>query len=226
MNKKIELTKEYLIDRFINKKWSYFQIYKETNWSKSTIVLKLRQFGLRRKRDLRKLDLTGKIFGKLNVVDVAPKSKKHNNWLCKCECGKQCIVSTGNLLSGNSMTCGCSHNLTGEMHPSWKGYKNISGRTFCVMENNAIRRGIYFNLTINELGDLFEKQNGKCALTGWNLILSKNNTNTASIDRIDSTKGYIIDNIQWVHKDVNKAKNTLSQDKFIEMCQAVSKYKI
>lgn len=218
---KIELTKEYLRDRFINKKWSYFQIYKETNWSKSTIVLKLRQFGIRRKRDFRKLNLIGKVFGKLTVIDFAPKSKKCNNWSCKCECGKQCNISTGNLLSGNSMTCGCSHNREKEMSPSWRGYKNISGRTFCIMENNAIKRGIYFELTINQLGDLFEKQDGKCALTGWKLILAKDSTNTASLDRIDSSKGYIEGNIQWVHKDVNKAKNILSQKEFISMCESV-----
>lgn len=75
-------------------------------------------------------------------------------------------------------------------------------------------------MTIQEAWDLYEKQQGLCALTGW--ILSLSNPLTASLDRIDSSGAYEIANVQWVHKDVNKAKNVFSQDYFIEMCTAVS----
>lgn len=46
---------------------------------------------------------------------------------------------------------------------------------------------------------------------------------TASLDRIDSSRGYEIDNIQWVHKDVNKMKMGLSQNEFIDICKIISK---
>jgi hypothetical protein len=51
-----------------------------------------------------------------------------------------------------------------------------------------------------------------------------NNTirGTASLDRIDSKLGYNINNIQWVHKDVNTIKWDLSHDKFIEICQIIT----
>jgi hypothetical protein len=45
---------------------------------------------------------------------------------------------------------------------------------------------------------------------------------TASLDRIDSSKGYEIDNIQWVHVMVNMCKNKYPQDKFVEMCKAIA----
>jgi hypothetical protein len=45
---------------------------------------------------------------------------------------------------------------------------------------------------------------------------------TASFDRIDSLKGYQADNIQWVHVMVNMCKNKYPQDKFLEMCRAVT----
>jgi len=51
---------------------------------------------------------------------------------------------------------------------------------------------------------------------------SKQKLRTASLDRIDSTKNYTIDNIQWVHKDVNKMKMDFSQEYFIEMCRLVT----
>lgn len=45
---------------------------------------------------------------------------------------------------------------------------------------------------------------------------------TASLDRIDSSKGYKIENIQWVHKDINQMKSALENNKFIELCELVS----
>jgi len=38
---------------------------------------------------------------------------------------------------------------------------------------------------------------------------------TASPDRIDSTKGYATDNFQWVHKRINRMKNILSTDELL-----------
>jgi hypothetical protein len=45
---------------------------------------------------------------------------------------------------------------------------------------------------------------------------------TASFDRIDSTKPYDADNIQWVHTMVNMCKNKYAQGRFVEMCKAVA----
>jgi len=48
------------------------------------------------------------------------------------------------------------------------------------------------------------------------------NANTASLDRIDSSKGYIEGNVQWVHKMVNMSKQQYTQEEFINMCIAVA----
>ncbi len=45
---------------------------------------------------------------------------------------------------------------------------------------------------------------------------------TASLDRIDSTKGYTLDNIQWIHKDLNKMKMNFANDYFIKTCKLVA----
>lgn len=47
---------------------------------------------------------------------------------------------------------------------------------------------------------------------------------TASIDRINSNKGYSLSNVQWVHKTINKMKCKLSDDEFIAFCKAVAKH--
>jgi hypothetical protein len=50
--------------------------------------------------------------------------------------------------------------------------------------------------------------------------------NTASLDRIDSSLGYVRGNVQWLHKDVNWMKNTLDQDRFIELCKAIVNHEV
>lgn len=47
---------------------------------------------------------------------------------------------------------------------------------------------------------------------------------TASLDRIDSSKGYVLGNIQWVHKDINKMKLDYDQDYFIDICRRIAEY--
>jgi hypothetical protein len=84
---------------------------------------------------------------------------------------------------------------------------------------SALNRGIHWSLTIE---DMFSSFDGYCALTGWELSLKYENT-TASLDRIDCKKGYLVSNIQWVHTIVNMSKNKYSQDEFITMCKAVAK---
>ena len=106
-------------------------------------------------------------------------------------------------------------------------YKGMFLTVFNKIKKQAMRRGIEFSITMEEIGDLFETQNGKCALSGVNLTLKKNTTDTtqtASLDRKDSKKGYVIDNLQWIHKDLNKLKSDFTQSEFIEMCLKVALY--
>ena len=55
------------------------------------------------------IDLIGQKFGKLRVVGKTEKRTKHGSimWLCECECGNVLNVSSGNLRSGNTNSCGC-----------------------------------------------------------------------------------------------------------------------
>lgn len=85
-------------------------------------------------------------------------------------------------------------------------------------------KNIYNNLTLDYLMYLWEKQDGKCALTGMQMTYKfyegRVNTNL-SVDRIDSTKGYSKDNVQLVCMAANQMKNDLTMSEFIELCEAV-----
>ena len=111
----------------------------------------------------------------------------------------------------------------------WKGHGEISGRYWHTTYVKAIERELKFEISIEYAWDLFLKQNRRCALTG--VLLEFRNSNykrkkvmlVASLDRIDSSKGYSIGNVQWIHKDINKMKQSFSQDYFKEMCILVAK---
>ena len=64
----------------------------------------------------------------------------------------------------------------------------------------------------------YQEQHGKCAISGVPLILEtyKNSSiQTASLDRIDSSKGYTLENTQWIHKDLQWLKGTFTQSEFL-----------
>jgi len=83
----------------------------------------------------------------------------------------------------------------------------------------AKRRFKEFNISLQDLKDQWELQNGKCAYTNLQLVLPIGNKSndiryTASLDRIDSSKGYIKGNIQFVATPINYMKSSMSDDDF------------
>jgi len=56
------------------------------------------------------LQLRGKKFGRLAIVDVFPPNKsERTKCLCMCTCGKSKIVIANNLIRGLTKSCGCLH---------------------------------------------------------------------------------------------------------------------
>lgn len=95
-----------------------------------------------------------------------------------------------------------------------------------ILIRGAKERNIPFLITREEALALFVQQDRKCALTGLKLKLNRDSNEpysatTASLDRIDSSKGYTIDNVQWVHKVINIMKNDHSQSEFVDWCRKV-----
>ena len=57
---------------------------------------------------IKKIDLTGQRFGRLVVIREYGRSKNGAVlWLCKCECGNECVVRSANLKNQHTQSCGC-----------------------------------------------------------------------------------------------------------------------
>lgn len=55
---------------------------------------------------MRALDLTGRKFGKLTVLERVGSNRGRAIWLCKCECDVKKVISTDRLMQG-TQSCGC-----------------------------------------------------------------------------------------------------------------------
>lgn len=57
----------------------------------------------------RRMDLTGKRYGKLTAVCPSGRSTKTASmiWRCRCDCGNEVEVSASDLKRGNNKSCGC-----------------------------------------------------------------------------------------------------------------------
>ena len=145
-------------------------------------------------------------------------------WKCKCDCGNILRVSQTHLTIGKTKSCGCNHFQIRDKHPSWKGFGEVSGTFFNTIRYGAKIRDMEFKITPQKIWELFLKQNRKCELSGLELKFSKysgGNDGTASLDRIDNLKGYTIDNVRWIHKDLNIMKMDLSDEKLLEYCKLI-----
>jgi len=73
------------------------------------------------------------------------------------------------------------------------------------------------NLDYDYLINLYEKQHHKCALSGLIMSFEFGNSRSISIDRIDSSKGYQVGNVQLVCQAFNWMKNNSSQDEALTL---------
>jgi hypothetical protein len=106
---------------------------------------------------------------------------------------------------------------------SHKGYyKNVLRKSFAhKYKTNALIRRIDWNVSFDYLAELLIEQDFKCALTDFDIHAMEVNS-PASLDRIDSSIGYVEGNLQWVTSKVNMMKQQYSQEDFIQVCIAVS----
>lgn len=176
------------------------------------------------------VDLTGKPYGLLVVLKqaepyISPKGEKRIKWLCQCKCGNTTEVLAEALTRDYTHSCGCLKNAMLSKR-TWRGYEEISGVYWGRLQNDAKKRKIEWCLTIEDAWKTFISQNKVCAITCQPLIFERNfkkygTRQTASLDRIDSSKGYTVENIQWVHKIVNRLKWDLSQDELLYWCELI-----
>lgn len=156
-----------------------------------------------------KCDNCGKLFHRKEAA--LEKSKKRNQQFYYCS--KSCADKG----KGNSDLYKWADNRKDDLSP-YRWYIRVSSY-----------RDKEMNLTPEYLKKLFEIQNGKCVYSGVNLKLwdykvkgGNDKIYTASLDRIDSSKGYVEGNVQFVSMAVNLLKHTMTHEQTLEFCKIIA----
>jgi hypothetical protein len=179
-------------------------------------------------------DVTNSIFGGYKVLGLVGHTydknghKQHRLWKVLCIFCNNEYVQQGQHVTVSKFGC---HNCKGDQMCAnksvhWTGGKYVPGFFVSKIKHATVRksRTIDFDLSFEYLDKLWTLQKGRCAYTNEELWFGRSKVSgSASLDRIDSKLGYIEGNVQFVHKDVNIMKWDLSDKKFLDICEKITK---
>lgn len=157
--------------------------------------------------------------GPWTILEELTSNGKKRRVRAKCDCG----VEATRLWCDIRITARCPHvRERGPTSVLWKGCGELSSTHFSEVRGGAIARDLAFDITIEELWALFVAQNRRCAISGVPLSMgTAKGRPTASVDRIDSLLGYVAGNLQWVHRDVNLMKRSMTDAELVRWCRLI-----
>lgn len=144
------------------------------------------------------IDMTGKKFGRLTVIAVAPKRSRRIPWRCQCDCGNNAIVDGSKLRNGHTQSCGCymlqrnseSHRTHGRSNADDVTYQRWLAMRARAYSNHDISRPKY-------------KDRGITVCRRWksfeNFLADLGECPSAehSLDRRNNNRGYTPKNCRW-----------------------------
>jgi hypothetical protein len=154
---------------------------------------------------MKKLDLTGHVYGRLTVISEALKRGRHTMYNCLCECGLASVAYATNLRSGYTTSCGC---LRTELHSTQGGGSNNAA--YKNWESMVAR-------CHNIKHDQYEKYGaiGVHVHLPWRYdfqaflrYIGPKPTVNHTIDRIENALGYIPGNVRWATHIEQKANRS------------------
>ncbi len=176
-------------------------------------------------------DLSNKKFGRLTPVRVNDTISGKNDrrwrifWVCRCDCGKETTVLALNLKSNHTQSCGCF-----QKENARKACKNRfslpflsapTNKVFTRYKSSAKNKGIEFSISLDDFKNITKNKCFYCGIQPQNKEkhrttepIEKNIFVYNGMDRIDSNKGYSIENIAPCCRQCNSAKSSLSLTNF------------
>jgi len=219
------MTKETLDQLYVIEKLSVAAVARKLHTTTTTVRKYLKFHNIPfRDNPAQPKDITGYRFDRLVALHPAsPDRFGKSRWHCACDCGRTVEINYSSLAYGLTTSCGCRKIELCRRG----GYKDISRAWWRRMVKNAAMRGYEFSVTPEDVWGIYEQQGKRCALT--NLLVgffpdsNQMYRQTASLDRIDSSLGYVKGNIQIVHKVVNQMKSYLTDEEFVAFCNEVAR---
>lgn len=186
----------------------------------------------------KRIELEGKVFGELTVVRPASKDLYgHSRWVCLCSCGKECTVSTTNLRTKHSTSCGHLKRFRLRDYVRANGPTNVKhADPMTKMHNSVLRsyrygatsRGLDWNLTREQALQMILGNCHFCGSPPNNLKKRCSGGSTErpflynGLDRLDSAQGYYPENVVTCCRICNRAKSDLPLPEFREWLSRIA----
>lgn len=171
-------------------------------------------------------DITLQRFGKLTVLYRAcGVSKGAVKWLCTCDCGTVRDINGHSVRSGLQTSCGCDGKRAREKDRTYAILKVLFKLN--IVGSPASKRGLERNITFDEYVQMIHKPCVYCG-TEWSNIAKDKATKEVlyhnGIDRIDPTKGYILENCVPCCKHCNRSKFEQSKEEYFSYIKRVYEF--
>jgi len=165
---------------------------------------------------MKPIDLTGKRFGRLTVVERAENNRhKKPQWRVRCDCGNEKIVLGLSLANGDTQSCGCLNSELSSERNSTHGDSRVGKRTrlYRIWTDMKRRTDYPKNTNYKHYGGrgitvCDEWKKDFAAFRDW--AKSHGYDDSLSIDRIDNNGSYEASNCRWVpwKKQCDNKRNT------------------
>lgn len=148
----------------------------------------------------RRGDIVGQRFGRLTVMAYDRFEKRRCLWRCYCDCGKETIVDTTSLLSGNTKSCGCLQVDIATEQCTTHGLSKT--RIYKIWQKMLQRCENIFSDSYPYYGELGIEvcQEWHDVTVFYDWAITHGYEEHLSIDRINPFRGYTPDNCQWADK--------------------------
>ena len=99
-------------------------------------------------------------------------------------------------------------------------------RAITNLKSGRARRNpeIAWTLTVEQVWAIYDKQKGRCALTGIPMTWARNVPTNISIDRITPNGSYSMSNVQLVCRAINQSRGALEVDEYLDWCTKVANH--
>lgn len=178
-----------------------------------------------------KFNLVGKRFDRIVVLRETDRKNGLRYWEYQCDCGTIKQADSSTINAGRIKSCGClMRERIGALNRKASG-ESAKNRLISIYKKRALKKGFEWELNDKAFFDLTSQSCHYCGTAPTNNTkkISPNSFGHIyfnGIDRIDSNKGYVLENCVPCCHNCNLAKCDFSYEEFLVWLKRITEFRI